>query len=108
MPPGSTRCGLPSISWKWCVMAGNCLAAWTMAYPIKWVNEIFLPLAASCALRAFRRASSVVAEMSRNEVAVGTVNDSVMFATNRAAGPVIGIGSLEPGVRVGGAGEVRG
>jgi len=80
-----------SISWKWCVMTGKRLAAWTIAYPIRWVNEIFLPLAASCALRAFRRASSVVAEMSRNEVAVGTVSDSVMFATNRAAGPVMGL-----------------
>src|SRR5881394_401116 len=28
--------------------------------------------------------------MSRNDVAVGTESDSVMFATRRAAGPVIG------------------
>src|SRR6266478_5761293 len=79
------------MSWKWCVITGKCLAAWTIAYPIRWVNETFLPLAASWALSALRRASRVVAWMSRNDVAVGTVSDSVMFATNRAAGPVIGL-----------------
>src|SRR5882762_2349620 len=79
------------MSWKWCVITGKRLAAWTITYPIRWVKETFLPLAASWALSALRRASRVVAGMSRNEVAVGTVSDSVMFATNRAAGPVIGV-----------------
>src|SRR5688572_23204060 len=43
--------------------------------------------------------------MSRNDVAVGTESDSVMFATNRADGPVIGLrpgGSGEWGVGLGG------
>src|SRR2546426_8522011 len=73
---------------------------------MRCVNETFLPLAASWALSALRRASSVVAEMSRNEVAVGTVRDSVMLATSRAAGPVIGLapfGSGEWGVGLTGA-----
>src|SRR2546422_5950274 len=88
------------MSWKWWVITGKRLAAWTIPYPIRWVKETFLPLAASWALSALRRASSVVAEMSRKEVAVGTVSESVMLATNRAAGPVMG---LTPGGR--GTGE---
>src|SRR5438477_4580263 len=100
------------MSWKWCVITGKRLAAWTIPYPIRWVKETFLPLAASWALSALRRASRMVAGMSRNEVAVGTVSDSVMFATRRAAGPVrgvapggvVGAGSLEPGAWAGGAG----
>src|SRR2546427_12344007 len=85
------------MSWKWWVITGKRLAAWTIAYPIRWVKESFLPLAASWALSALRRASSVVAGMSRNEVAVGTVSDSVMFVTNRAAGPVIGLAPFGSG-----------
>src|SRR2546426_6236275 len=88
------------MSWKWWVITGKRLAAWTIPYPIRWVKETFLPLAASWALSALRRASSVVAGMSRNEVAVGTVSDSVMFVTNRAAGPPIGL----PPARGGGGG----
>src|SRR5439155_19968062 len=71
-------------------MIGKRLAAWTIPYPIRCVNDTFLPLAASWELSALRRASRVVAWMSRKEVAVGTVSDSVMFATNRAAGPAMG------------------
>src|SRR5437660_4025732 len=33
----------------------------------------------------------MAAGMSRNEVAVGTVSDSVMLGTGRAVGPVIGV-----------------
>src|ERR1041384_3046799 len=40
---------------------------------------------------------------SRNDVAVGTVSDSVMFCTSRAAGPVMGV---PPGVGMGDAGCV--
>src|SRR2546422_10524879 len=79
------------MSWKWWVITGKRLAAWTIAYPIRWVKETFLPLAASWTLSALRRASRVVAGISRNDVAVGTVSDSVMFVTNRAAGPVMGL-----------------
>src|SRR6266702_4494579 len=74
MAPGSTRCGLPSMSWKWCVMAGK----------------------------------GVVAAMSRKEVAVGTVRDSVMFATSRAAGPVIGTAPGGAGSTERGAGGAAG
>src|ERR1043166_6828769 len=45
--------------------------------------------------------------MSRKDVAVGTVSDSVMLATNRAAGPVMGLapgGSGEWGVGLCGGG----
>src|SRR5438093_11141333 len=70
---------------------------------MRCVNEIFLPVAANWPLSSLRRASSVVAEMSRNEVAVGTESESVMLATNRAAGPVIGVVP-----RGGGTGDVGG
>src|SRR5258706_1508272 len=40
--------------------------------------------------------------MSRNEVAVGTVSDSVMFATRRTAGPVIGVAPWGGGTGDGG------
>src|SRR5438093_10444201 len=90
------------MSWKWWVITGKRLAAWTIAYPIRWVKETFLPLAASWALSALRRASSVVAGMSRKDVAVGTVSDSVMLVTSRAAGPVIG---TAPGDRASAAGD---
>src|SRR5438105_4441057 len=74
-----------------------------MAYPMRCVNETFFPLAASWLFSALRRASGVVAEMSRKEVAVGTVSDSVMLATSRAAGPVIAVAPLGRRER----GEVR-
>src|SRR5258705_481604 len=94
IPCGVTRCGLPSISWKACVITGNCLTAWMMPKAMRCVNETFLPVGpswASCALSALLRASSARAAMSRNDVAVGTVRWSVMFVTNRAAGPVMGV-----------------
>src|SRR2546422_11042422 len=53
--PGLTRYGLPSMSWNVCVITGKRLAAWTIAYPMRWVKEIFLPVAASWALSALRR-----------------------------------------------------
>src|SRR5207253_8233978 len=96
------------MSWKWWVITGKRLAAWTIPYPIRWVKETFLPLAASWALSALRRASRVVAGMSRNEVAVGTVSDSVMFATNRAAGPVMGVAPGGAGSTERGAGGAAG
>src|SRR3989442_1220716 len=67
---------------------------------MRCVNEIFLPLAASCALNALRRPSSTWTVTSRNDVAVGMDSDSVMFWARRAAGPVIGVkpaGSTELG-----------
>src|SRR5260370_22719107 len=82
-------------------MPGNCCVARPSAQPMRWVKESFLPAAASCALRARRCESSTLAATSRNDVAVGTTSESVMFWTNRAAGPVIGV---RPGCEVG-AGE---
>src|SRR5437879_98057 len=90
-PCGSRRCGLPSTSWNAWVMPGSCFAACTIAKPIRCVNEIFFPRATSWAFSSLRRASSVSTTMSRNEVAVGTDKESVMFWTRRAAGPVIGV-----------------
>ncbi len=72
-------------------MTGSSRAACTMANPIRWVNEVFLPAAASAALSALRRASSVATATSRNDVAVGTESEASMFWTRRAAGPVIGL-----------------
>src|SRR5262249_39527304 len=46
--------------------------------------------------------------MSRNEVAVGTVSESVMFATKRAAGPVMGLAPGGAGRGTGDAGGVGG
>src|SRR5438093_355322 len=96
-PCGSKRCGFPSTSWNAWVMTGSCFAAWTIAKPIKCVNETFFPRAASWAFSSLRRASSVSTALSRNDVAVGTDSESVMFWTRRAAGPVIGV---RPGLGV--------
>src|SRR3989449_1913608 len=90
-PCGSRRCGFPSTSWNAWVMTRSCFAAWTIAKPIKCVNETFFPRAASWAFSSLRRASSVSTTMSRNDVAVGTDSESVMFWTRRAAGPVMGV-----------------
>src|SRR2546423_647848 len=90
-PCGSKRCGFPSTSWNAWVITGSCFAACTIANPIRCVNEPFFPRAASWAFSSLRRASSVSTTMSRNEVAVGTDNESVMFWTRRAAGPVMGV-----------------
>ena len=84
-------------------MTGSCFTACTIAKPIRCVNEIFLPLAASPAFSSLRRASSVSTATSRNEVAVGTDRESVMFWASRAAGPVIGV---RPGCGMGDAGCV--
>src|SRR5436309_4027541 len=46
--------------------------------------------------------------MSRNEVAVGTVSDSVMFCTNRAAVPVMGVAPGGAGSTERGAGGAAG
>src|SRR5213083_2978873 len=100
-PCGSRRCGFPSTSWNACVMTGSCFAAWTIAKPIRCVNETFFPRAASWAFSSLRRASSVSTTMSRNDVAVGTDSESVMFWTRRAAGPTIGV---RPGLGVRGSG----
>src|SRR5438034_2747864 len=67
-------------------MTGSSRAARAIAYPIRWVYEIFLPAAASCAFSSRRRASSTSTVISRNEVAVGTERESVMFCARRAAG----------------------
>src|SRR5882762_11592826 len=88
---GSKRCGFPSTSWKACVMTGSSRAARAIAYPIRCVKEIFLPAAASWAFSPRRRASSTSTVISRNEVAVGTERESVMFCARRAAGPVMGV-----------------
>src|SRR6266511_1823820 len=75
---------------------------------MRCVKEVFLPVAASCAFSALRRASSTATATSRNEVAVGTASDSVMFWTSRAAGPVMGVrpaGRGERGEVLGGAAE---
>src|SRR5438445_8309670 len=110
-PCGSKRCGFPSTSWKAWVMTRSCFAAWTIAKPIKCVNETFFPRAASWAFSSLRRASSVSTTTSRNDVAVGTDSESVMFWTRRAAGPVMGVrpgaGRRETGVGSG-AGVVVG
>src|SRR5881628_713162 len=92
-------------------MTGSCFTACTIAKPIRCVNEIFLPLAASPAFSSLRRASSVSTATSRNEVAVGTDRESVMFWASRAAGPVIGVrpgcgmGEGGCGLRGGGGGD---
>src|SRR5256885_9790975 len=90
-PCGSKRCGFPSTSWNAWVMTGSCFAAWTIAKPIRCVKETFFPRGASWAFSYLRRASSVSTTMSRNDVAVGTDSESVMFWTRRAAGPVMGV-----------------
>src|SRR5947208_4258264 len=99
-PCGSRRCGFPSTSWNAWVMTGSCFAACTIAKPIRCVNETFFPRAVSWAFSSLRRASSVSTAISRNDVAVGTDSESVMFWTRRAAGPVMGV---RPGVA--GSGE---
>src|SRR5687767_6731530 len=73
-------------------MTRCCFVACTMAQAMMWVNEIFSvrPAAASAALSDFRSASNRATASSRNEVAVGTPSDSVMFWTRRAAGPFRG------------------
>src|SRR6266576_3185658 len=101
-PCGSKRCGFPATSWNAWVMTGSCFAAWTIARPIRCVKETFFPRGASWAFSSLRRASSVSTTMSRNDVAVGTDSESVMFWTRRAAGPVMGV---RPGV---GRGETGG
>src|SRR5947207_7757828 len=90
-PCGSKRCGFPATSWNAWVMTGSCFAAWTIAKPIRCVKETFFPRGASWAFSSLRRASSVSTTMSRNDVAVGTDSESVMFWTRRAAGPVMGV-----------------
>src|SRR5215831_21390462 len=73
---------------------------------MRWVNEIFRLREASAALSDRRRVASVATATSRNDVAVGTPSESVMFCTSRAAGPVIAVipwAGAAPGAAAGGA-----
>src|SRR5512146_1548980 len=72
-------------------MTGNCFAACTIPHPMRWVKETGRLRAASAAFSPWRRVASVATATSRNDVAVGTLIESVMFCTSRAAGPVIGV-----------------
>src|SRR3989442_14007874 len=99
--PGLTRYGLPSMSWNVCVITGKRLAAWTIAYPMRWVKEIFLPVAASWALSTLRRGDRTVAEVHRNQVAVGNDNGTVLLLSNRAARPRLRVAPHEGDARPG-------
>src|SRR5690348_10626933 len=77
-----------------------------MPHPMRCVNEIFRLRDASAALKPWRRVASVATATSRNDVAVGTPRESVMFCTSRAAGPVIAVipwAGIAPGAAAGAA-----
>ena len=85
---GVMALGFPSTSLKWRFMFGNFLTAATIAYPIKWVNEILPPRVRLRWLLMTMRLSIIsLAGMARTLVAVGTSSDADMFLTTAAAAP---------------------
>src|SRR5699024_1760805 len=88
IPGGVTEWGLPSISSKWLFMLGKALIAWTMAYPMRCVNEILPPCVRLRWLLITTRLSIIaLAGTARTEVAVGSDSDAFMFLTIAFAGP---------------------
>src|SRR5262245_32694334 len=80
--------GFPSTSAKCRFMFGNFLTACTIAYPIRWVNEILPPRVRLRWLLMTMRLSIIsLAGMARTLVAVGTSSDAAMFFTTAAAAP---------------------
>src|SRR6188768_2423563 len=64
----------------------------TMAYPIRWVKEIFPPRFRLRKLLITIRLSAInFAGTARTEVAVGTSSEEVMFFTTTAATPRSGV-----------------
>src|SRR6188768_2204360 len=64
----------------------------TMAYPIRWVKEIFPPRFRLRKLLITIRLSAIsLAGTARTEVAVGTSSEEVMFFTTTAATPRNGV-----------------
>ena len=73
-------------------MFGKSPIARTMAYPIRWVNEIFPPRFRFRKLLITIRLSAInFAGTARTEVAVGTSSDEVIFFTTAAATPRNGV-----------------
>ena len=73
-------------------MFGKSATARTMAYPIRWVKEIFPPRFRFRKLLITIRLSAIsFAGTARTDVAVGTSNDAVMFFTTAAATPRNGV-----------------
>ena len=81
---GVTAFGLPSTSAKWRFMFGNFLTACTIAYPIRWVNEILPPrVRLRWLLMTIRLSIINLAGMARTLVAVGTSSDDVHVLHDR-------------------------
>jgi hypothetical protein len=89
---GVTMVGLPSAAAKCRFMFGKSLIARTMAYPMRWVKEIFPPrLRLRKLLITIRLSAISLAGTARTEVAVGTSSEEVMFLTTAAATPRSGV-----------------
>src|SRR5882757_4524237 len=64
------------------------LMACTIAYPMRWVKEIFPPRARfRWLLMTMRLSKSSFTGTARTDVAVGTSTEAFMFFTTAAAGP---------------------
>src|SRR6185369_13045631 len=69
-------------------MFGNFVTARTIAYPMRWVNEILPPrVRLRWLLMTTRLSINSFAGMARTLVAVGTSSDADMFLTTAAAAP---------------------
>src|ERR1044072_8145168 len=89
---GVTIDGLPSVSAKCWFMFGKSPMARTIAYPMRWVKEIFPPRFRLRKLLITIRLSAInFAGTARTEVAVGTSSEEVMFLTTAAATPRSGV-----------------
>src|SRR4051812_19332219 len=85
---GVIRLGLPSTVSNPTFISGIARSALTSAKPIRWVNDTLPPRArARWLLITIRLSQSSFTGTERTLVAVGTVNDTSMFATVRAGAP---------------------
>src|SRR5436305_5241684 len=85
---GSTSTGLPSAWAKELFISGCSARALTRAYPMRWVKLTLPPRPRNWwLLITMRLSESRLAGTARTLVAVGTVSDSSMLATIRAAMP---------------------